>query len=54
MVMESNSDSMNIDGSSYFEHLYEGYHFNRILAPRFINANPEKRAKLSEIVITNY
>lgn len=54
MVMESNSDSMNIDGSSYFEQLYEGYHFNRILAPRFINANPEKRAKLSEIVITNY
>lgn len=54
LVMVSNSDSINNDGSSFFEHLYEGYNCNRILAPRFINANPEKRVKLSEIVITNY
>lgn len=53
-VMVSNSDSRNVDGSSYFEELYEGYNFERILAPRFINAFPEKRVKLYEIVIRNY
>lgn len=53
-VMVSNSDSRNPDGSSYFEELYEGYNFKRILAPRFINAFPEKRVKLYEIVIRNY
>lgn len=54
MFMLSNSDSRNPDGSSYFEELYEGYRFDRVMAPRFINAFPEKRVKLTEVVIRNY
>ena len=53
-IMLINSDSKNPDGSSYFEALYQGYRINRINAPRFINVNPQKRAKLSEVVIRNY
>lgn len=53
-IMLSNSDSRNPDGSSYFEELYEGYNFTRILAPRFINAFPEKRVKQTEVVLMNY
>lgn len=54
MVMVSNSDSLNLDGTSYFEQLYEGYDFQRILAPRFINADPAKRMKRTEVLIRNY
>ena len=53
-IMLSNSDSKNENGTSFFEDLYKGYNFKRILAPRYINANPEKRNKLEEIVIRNY
>lgn len=53
-LMLSNSDSLNEDGSSYFETLYEGYTFNRILAPRFINAYAERREKQKEVLIKNY
>ncbi len=53
-VMLSNSDSKDENDVCYFEELYEGYYFNRILAPRFINANPEKRNELEEIIIRNY
>ena len=52
--MLSNSDSTNEDGTSYFEILYEGYTFGKILAPRFINAHADKREKQSEVLITNY
>jgi DNA adenine methylase len=54
MIMVSNSDSLNLDGTSYFEQLYEGYDFHRILAPRFINADPVKRKKRTEVLIRNY
>lgn len=54
MIMVSNSDSLNLDGTSYFEQLYEGYDFQRILAPRFINADPVKRKKRTEVLIRNY
>lgn len=53
-IMLSNSDSRNPDGSSYFEGLYEEYYFSRIIAPRYINAFPDKRIKLTEVVLTNY
>lgn len=53
-IMLSNSDSTNIDGTSYFERLYEGYNFNKILAPRFINAYADKRKKQQEMIIKNY
>jgi DNA adenine methylase len=54
LIMQSNSDSKMEDGNSYFEALYEGYDIQRILASRFINADPEKRKKLTEVVIRNY
>ena len=50
----SNSDSTNADGTSYFETLYGGYIFDRVLAPRYINAYVEKREKLNEVLIKNY
>ena len=53
-IMLSNSDSKDQNDVCYFEELYEGYYFRRILAPRFINADPEKRNELEEIVIRNY
>ncbi len=53
-ILLSNSDSKNPDGSSYFEELYEGYNITRVYAPRYINAFPEKRIKLTEVVISNY
>lgn len=54
LIMLSNSDSKTKNGDSYFEELYQGYQFERIMAPRFINANGEKREKLTEVVIRNY
>lgn len=52
--MLSNSDSKDNAGESYFENLYQGYNFQRISAPRYINAFVEKRLRLNEIVIRNY
>ena len=54
LIMQSNSDSKMEDGNSYYEALYEGYDIQRVLAQRFINADPEKRKKLTEVVIRNY
>jgi len=53
-LMLSNSDSTNEDGTSYFEALYEGYSFGKVLAPRFINAYAERREKQKEVLIKNY
>ena len=53
-VMLSNSDSLNADGTSYFEQLYDEYNIQRILAPRFINAKSEERKVLNEVLIRNY
>lgn len=54
LIMQSNSDSKTENGESYFETLYTGYDIQRVLASRFINANPDKRVKLTEVVIRNY
>lgn len=54
LLMLSNSDSTNCDGSSYFETLYRGYRLGRILAPRFINAYADKRKEQIEVVLRNY
>lgn len=48
--MLSNSDCK--DG--FFDNLYEGYDIQRVWASRSINANPNKRGKLTELVIRNY
>lgn len=53
-LMLSNSDSTNEDGTSYFETLYNEYHFGKILASRFINAYANKREKQTEVLIKNY
>lgn len=55
MVMLSNSDSKNEDGSSYFEGLFdEKYNISRIIATRTISSCPDKRVKLPEVLIRNF
>ena len=53
-VMVSNSDSKNVDGSSFFETLYEGYNICRVEAPRCINSDGQGRRKMKEVLIRNY
>ena len=53
--MESNADcSAKNPEDTFFEELYKGYRIERVYASRFINANPEKRGKLTELLIKNY
>ncbi len=53
--MESNADcSAKNPEDTFFEDLYKEYRIERVYASRFINANPEKRGKLTELVIRNY
>ena len=50
----SNSDvrGKNIE-DNFFDDLYSDFNINRVDAKRSINANPEKRGKLKELLITN-
>ena len=48
--MLSNSDCQ--DG--FFNDLYMQYQIERVWASRSINANPNKRGKLTELLIRNY
>lgn len=50
----SNSDSKTSSGENYFKQLYQGYYFQIIEAPRFINAFAAKRLQVKEILIKNY
>ena len=51
----SNSDVRGKDKNNYFfDDLYANYEIKRVLAKRSINANPEKRGVLNELLITNY
>lgn len=50
----SNSDSETEPGKNYFEELYKYYNFQRIMAPRIINAIAAKRIHTKEILIKNY
>ena len=53
--MESNADcSAKNPDDTFFEELYRDYHIHRVSAARFINANPSKRGKLTELLIRNY
>ena len=53
--MLSNSDVKGKDmNDNFFDDLYEEFNINRVWAKRNINANPEKRGKLTELLITNY
>src|SRR5699024_1585207 len=53
--MLSNSDVKEADlKDSFFDELYADYFIKRVQAKRSINANPHKRGKLNELLITNY
>lgn len=53
--MESNADcSAKNPEDTFFENLYADYRIERVFASRFINANPSKRGKLTELIIKNY
>ena len=53
--MESNADcSAKNPDDTFFEELYRDYRIERVHASRFINANPNKRGKLTELLIKNY
>lgn len=53
--MQSNADcSAKNPEDTFFEDLYANYRIERVYASRFINANPNKRGKLTELLIKNY
>ena len=53
--MESNADcSAKNPEDTFFDELYKDFRIKRVYASRFINANPKKRGKLTELLIKNY
>lgn len=53
--MLSNSDCKGKnEEDNFFDTLYEAYRIERVWASRSINSNPNKRGKLSEILVHNY
>lgn len=54
-LMLSNSDPKNIDpDDEFFDELYARFHVHRVFANRMINANTERRGKITELLVTNY
>ena len=49
----SNSDPIENAGTSFFEQIYRQFKIKRVFATRLINADPEKRGLVSEIMISN-
>lgn len=55
LFMLSNSDCKGRDeDDNFFDKLYRNYTIDRVWASRSINANPNKRGKLTEILVHNY
>ncbi len=53
--MMSNSDcSAKNPEDSFFETIYKDFYISRVYASRAINANPTKRGRLTELLISNY
>ena len=53
--MLSNSDcSAKNPEDTFFETIYDDFYIHRVYASRAINANPNKRGKLTELLICNY
>jgi len=51
----SNSDVKGKNpNDTFFDELYSQFNIKRVLARRNINANPDKRGKLTELLITNF
>lgn len=53
--MLSNSDcSVKNPTDTFFEDIYQGFDIQRVYASRMVNANANKRGKLTELLIRNY
>lgn len=53
--MLSNSDCKNKnEDDNFFDTLYSAYQIERVWASRSVNSNPNKRGKLTEILVHNY
>jgi DNA adenine methylase len=53
--MLSNSDGKGKDkADTFFDNLYAKYQIERVWASRSVNSNPDKRGKLTEILVHNY
>ena len=51
----SNSDPKGVNPSdTFFDELYSGFEIRGVMASRMLNANPEIRGKLGELLISNY
>lgn len=54
-LMLSNSDGKGKnERDNFFDQLYSSYHIERLWALRSVNSNPQKRGKLTEILVRNY
>ncbi len=42
------------ENDNFFDEIYHAYNIRRVMATRMVNANPNKRGKLSELLIRNY
>lgn len=55
LMMLSNSDGRGRNAAdTFFDELYKDYIIERVYASRSVNANPDKRGKLTELLIRNY
>lgn len=55
LMMLSNSDCKGRNPQdTFFDELYKEYIIERVYASRSVNANPDKRGKLTELLIRNY
>lgn len=55
LLMLSNSDCKGRNpNDTFFDDLYKDYIIERVYATRSVNSNPEKRGKLTELLIRNY
>lgn len=53
-ILASNSDPKNSDKEdNFFDDLYSNFEIERVSASRMINAKPDKRGNISEILISN-
>lgn len=54
-LMLSNSNPKNVnEDDTFFDDIYSGFNINELQANRMINANANRRGKISELLIINY
>lgn len=55
LLMLSNSDCSGYNQKDrFFDELYQEYNLERVWASRSVNSNPDKRGKLTELLIKNF